>query len=229
MRRLLFFVSIWIHFFINIFLDYNPEIELDAYMQLCLPDATMISIVPTNYKYNNPSRILADVSEESKENTKLMFGHGATVKLQNFETDSIISYKNVSIFFQNALKILAFGWSQTPVAYLEGGIRPCPLANIFFTLEKYWKTWFPPFVWALTLSEKCPHFWNPKYAIAWSSAPDPAGKRIVLPRLCSFYLGIELGREKEMRYCGIGRKGEYCEASPVLMDHFNQCLCARIL
>ena len=29
-----------------------------------------------------------------------------------------------------------------------------------------------------------------------------------------------------MKYCGIGRKGEYCEASPVLMDHFNQIACA---
>ena len=61
--------------------------------------------------------------------------------------------------------------------------------------------------------------------------PRPRGEaRIVLPRFRSFYLGIELEREKEMRYCGtIGRKGEYCEASPVLMNHFNQCLCPRML
>ena len=68
-----------------------------------------------------------------------------------------------------------------------------------------------------------PPFWNPKYAIAWSSAPDPAGKRIVLPRFRSSYLDIELGkRKRDEVYCGFGRKVEYYEASPVLMDLFNQ-------
>jgi len=123
-----------------------------------------------------------------------------------------------------------FSVCMEPVAYLRGGIRPCPLGKIFFLHRKnIGKLGFPPFVWALVPSENMPLFWNRKYAIAWSSAPDPAGKRIVLPRFRSFYLGIELEREKAMRYCGIGRKEEYCEASPVLMDHFNQCLCTRML
>ena len=92
-----------------------------------------------------------------------------------------------------------------------------------FTSDKYWKTWFPTFfARAPVPSENVPLFWNPKYAIAWSSAPDPAGKRIVLGRFRSSYLGIELERRKQMRYCGIDRKGE-----PVLMDH--QCLCTKLL
>jgi len=50
-----------------------------------------------------------------------------------------------------------------------------------FTSDKYWKTWFPTFfARAPVPSENVPPFWNPKYAIAWSSAPDPAEKRIVL-------------------------------------------------
>ena len=54
-----------------------------------------------------------------------------------------------------------------------------------------------------------------KYAIAWSSAPDPAGKRIELPRFRSSDLGIELrkrNRDEVPWYLAQGR----------ILDHFNQ-------
>ena len=48
-------------------------------------------------------------------------------------------------------------------------------------------------------------------ASAWSSSPDPAGERIVLPKFLGSNLGIWEG-ENEMRYCGIGCKEGNCEA-----------------
>ena len=98
-----------------------------------------------------------------------------------------------------------------PVAYLGGALGHAPfyIGQILENLVSL------PLCASTSAQQKCAPFWNPKYAIAWSSAPDPAGKRIVLHRFRSSYLGIELER-KQMRYCGIDRKGE-----PVLMDH--QC------
>ena len=105
-----------------------------------------------------------------------------------------------------------------PVAYLGGALGYAPF-YIGQILENLVSLSFA----RARAQRKCAPFWKPKYAIAfaWSSAPDPAGK-LVLHRFRSSYLGIELERRTQMRYCGIDRKGE-----PVLMDH--QCLCTKLL
>ena len=106
-----------------------------------------------------------------------------------------------------------------PAAYLGGALGHAPfyIGQILENLVSL------PLCVSTSAQRKCAPFWNHKYSIAWSSAPDPAGKRIVLHKFRSSYLGIELGRRKKMRCCGIERKGE-----PVLMDHFNQCLCTKL-
>ena len=105
-----------------------------------------------------------------------------------------------------------------PVAYLGGALGHAPfyIGQILENLVSL------PLCASTSAQRKCAPFWNLKYVIAWSSAPDPAGKRIVLHRFRSSYLGIELERRKPMRYCGIDRKGE-----PVLMDHQTVVLIAR--
>ena len=65
-----------------------------------------------------------------------------------------------------------------------------PIGRNFVYVEKILENLVFPLICVNTSAQR------PKYAIAWSSAPDPAGKRIVLPRFRSSYLGIELGKRK---------------------------------
>ena len=69
-----------------------------------------------------------------------------------------------------------------PVAYLGGALGHAP-----FYIGQILENLVSLHLCASTSAQrKCAPFWNPKYAIAWSSAPDPAGKRIVLHRITDF-------------------------------------------
>ena len=125
------------------------------------------------------------------------------------------------LFFQNALKILAFAWRQWRIQ--EGVLGPAPLANFFCLHRKnIGKLGLPPLC-----EHQCPAKIFPLFEILntplHGALPQtPLGSVQCYPDFVARIWVLSWEREKEMRYCGIGRNGEYCEASLVLMDHFNQ-------
>ena len=79
-----------------------------------------------------------------------------------------------------------FSVCMEPVAYLGGALGHAPF-HIGHILENLV---FLSLCASTSAQRKCAPFWNPKYAIAWSPAPDPAGKRIVLHRFRSSYIWV---------------------------------------